>query len=68
MWNPIRDRIKRAYQAGYDRAKSELDPTKLNRVEVIDDENGRAYVNYDAHNVVLSVQDAGRTLKIFIGT
>jgi len=36
------------------------------RVEVID-ENGRSYVSWDDRNEVkISVQDEGRTLKIFI--
>jgi len=36
------------------------------RVEVID-ENGRSYVSWDDRNEVkVSVQDDGRTLKIFI--
>lgn len=44
-------------------------PTELDnitRVEVID-ENGRSYVNWDENNnVSVSLQDNGRTLKIFI--
>jgi hypothetical protein len=67
MFNPIRNRIKRAYQAGYEKAKAEYETTKVNRVEVIDDTNGRAYVNYDAYNVIVQLQDSGRTLKVFIG-
>ena len=36
------------------------------RVEVID-ENGRSYVNWNKDNVVnISIQDEGRTMKIFI--
>jgi hypothetical protein len=36
------------------------------RVEVID-ENGRSYVNWHKDNVVnISIQDEGRTLKVFI--
>lgn len=66
MWNPIRDRIKRSYQAGYEKAKEEYNLLRVNRVEVID-EDGRSYTNYDAHGVHLSVQDTGRTLKVFIG-
>lgn len=52
--------------------ESELDACKFNplptisRVEVID-ENGRNYVNWDSKNrVEYSIQDQGRTLKIFI--
>lgn len=37
------------------------------RVEVID-ENGRSYFNYKPTNKVeISMQDGGKTLKIFIG-
>ena len=36
------------------------------RVEVID-ENGRSYVNWDKDMIVhISIQDDGRTMKIFI--
>lgn len=36
------------------------------RVEVID-ENGRSYVNWNKNNIVnISIQDEGRTMKIFI--
>ena len=66
MWNPIRDRIKRAYQAGYNKGFEDFDLSKVNRVEVID-EDGRSYTNYDAYNVEISIQDVGRTLKVFIG-
>ena len=38
---------------------------EITRVEVID-EIGRAYVNMNAQNVQYSVQDGGRTLKIFL--
>ena len=39
---------------------------KVNRVEVIDP-TGRVYVNWDNKNQVqISMQDQGRTLKIFI--
>ena len=38
----------------------------ITRVEVIDQE-GRSYVNWDAKNSVFtSIQDEGRTLKVFI--
>ena len=37
----------------------------VNRVEVID-ETGRAYVNMNACDVQYSIQDSGRTLKIFL--
>lgn len=39
---------------------------KCNRVEVID-EKGRSYVNWHPDNVVkVSMQDDGRTMKVFI--
>lgn len=45
----------------------EIDCSKINRVEVID-EKGRSYVNWNSNNKVsLSIQDDGRTLKVFIG-
>jgi hypothetical protein len=38
----------------------------VTRVEVID-KNGRSYVNWSVDNIVeLSLQDDGKTLKIFI--
>lgn len=39
----------------------------VNRVEVVDG-LGRAYVNMDACEVVTSLQDGGKTLKIFLRT
>ena len=48
--------------------KIELDEKykEVNRVEVID-ENGRSYVNWKKDNKIeLSLQDDGKTLKIFI--
>lgn len=39
---------------------------KVTRVEVID-EHGRSYVNWNSNNkVTLSLQDNGKTLKVFI--
>lgn len=39
---------------------------KVSRVEVIDNQ-GRSYVNWEQNNnVELSIQDIGRTLKVFI--
>lgn len=39
---------------------------KVTRVEIID-EKGRSYVNWhDKNKVTTSIQDDGRTLKIFI--
>ena len=37
----------------------------INRVEVIG-KNGREFVQYDCSNVQVSVQDEGRTLKVFL--
>ena len=40
---------------------------KVNRVEVID-QNGRSYVNWTPTNKTeISMQDGGKTLKVFIG-
>lgn len=38
----------------------------ITRVELIDDD-GRRYINWDAHAVRISIQDGGRTLKLFVG-
>jgi hypothetical protein len=38
---------------------------EVTRVEVITDD-GREFVRYDCHNVQLSLQDDGRTLKVFL--
>ena len=38
----------------------------FNRLEVID-HNGRSYVNNNCSNIEMSVQDNGKTLKIFAG-
>lgn len=44
-----------------------VDLSKVNRVEVID-ENGRSYVNWKPTNKTsISMQDDGKTLKVFIG-
>ena len=37
----------------------------VNRVEVIG-KNGREFVEYDCSNVQVSVQDQGRTIKVFL--
>ena len=43
-----------------------INESKLTRVEVIDN-NGRSYVHWSKKpKITLSVQDEGRTLKIFI--
>lgn len=41
-----------------------MDTSLVTRVEVID--GGRAYVARGAHSIVLSLQDDGRTLKVFV--
>ena len=38
----------------------------ITRLEIIEYNNGRAYVNRDLSNVEFSLQDDGRTLKIFV--
>lgn len=41
---------------------------KVSRVEVINyNEGGRVYTRWGVQNVLLSVQDNGQTLKVFIG-
>lgn len=68
------DEILNVYGAGgemdqhrADRGSSGMYRTDFTRVEVID-EQGRSYVKYlsDSQCVTLSVQDGGRTLKVFI--
>ena len=39
---------------------------KITRLEVIEYNNGRAYVNMKATNIEFSLQDDDRTLKIFV--
>ena len=46
---------------------------KVTRVEVIDynnppEEGARDYVKYDIDDVELSLQDSGRTLKVFLNS
>ncbi len=41
--------------------------TDINRVEVFDD-TGRAYVKYKVDTVQASMQDGGKTMKVFITT
>lgn len=38
---------------------------EITRVEVIDS-TGRAYAKWDVENVQMSIQDDGRTMKIFL--
>lgn len=42
-----------------------IDHPDVTRVEVID-RDGRAYTKWDVSNVQLSIQDSGKTLKIFL--
>lgn len=58
----------------YNKAQKEIDKLKtqipetdnITRVEVID-QKGRSYVNWKPNNKVkISIQDEGRTMKIFI--
>ena len=43
-----------------------VNESKLTRIEVIDSD-GRSYVHWsNMHNITLSVQDEGKTLKVFI--
>ena len=43
----------------------QMDLKKVTRLEVIDSK-GRSYSNWNCQKVILSSQDKGRTLKIFI--
>lgn len=49
------------YIPGYD----VIDFPTATRVEVID-HNGRSYTEWDVHSVSASIQDDGKTLKIFL--
>ena len=42
-----------------------VDMNRVTRVEVIDDD-GRSYTEYNAEAVQISIQDDGRTLKVFL--
>jgi hypothetical protein len=54
------------WQASKNRDMKAVNTSKVNRVEVID-ENGRSYVNWKPTNMVsVRLQDDGKTLKIFI--
>ena len=45
---------------------TKLETTRITRVEVID-ENGRSYVSWkDDNDIETSIQDGGRTLKVFV--
>lgn len=58
-----------AFYAGTECSQKQYDTSKVTRVEVIQHSpphNGRAYVNYDAKDVGISLQDEGKTLKLFL--
>ena len=42
-----------------------IDLNRVTRVEVID-KSGRSYMEYNATDVKLSIQDDGKTLKVFL--
>jgi uncharacterized membrane protein len=42
------------------------DYSKVNRLEIISAKNGREYTNHNIENVSISMQDYGRTMKLFI--
>jgi len=67
FFNPFDQRYK--YDCKKEKKKSEkrisVKPKKVTRVEVVD-ENGRSYVNNRVGGVELSLQDDGKSLKIFI--
>ena len=44
---------------------SKRDFSKVTRVEVID-KNWRVYVNRDTNTISISIQDDGRTIKLFL--
>ena len=43
-----------------------MEQTNYNRVEVIECNEGRVYTKYGCSNVEVSIQDNGKTLKIFV--
>ena len=47
-------------------SKDLLDLSKVSRVEVIDNDNGRVYGNCNVLDVYYSLQDDNKTLKLFI--
>jgi hypothetical protein len=62
------DRRELDFKAGYEKAILKLE--NVNRFEVIDHSltgEGREYVRKGLKEVVISLQDEGLTLKIFIG-
>lgn len=66
--NAIREVVKNYPMADVMGMLPTFELSKVNRVEVID-ENGRSYVNWKPTNkTTISMQDGGRTLKVFIHT
>lgn len=58
-----------AFYAGTECWQKQYDTSKVTRVEVIQHSpphNGRVYVNHNAKNVEISLQDDGRTLKLYL--
>lgn len=47
-------------------SQTPLNTSNVNRVEVIKRGTGRVYVNNDTDNVVVQLQDDGKTIKIFL--
>lgn len=43
-----------------------MDASKVTRIEVID-QDGRRFVSHNNKDVTISIQDGGRTLKVFCG-
>lgn len=44
-----------------------IEMPNITRVELIDySRGGRIYSNWTAHEVAISIQDGGRTLKVFV--
>lgn len=60
-----RNRLLFAAEKELNERLSKRDFSKVTRVEVIDS-TWRAYVNMATHTIELSVQDEGRTLKLFL--
>jgi hypothetical protein len=55
--------------AGRENPTSNLTETKLSRVEIIEQGNGRTYVHdprTGEYDIEVAYQDGGRTLKVFI--
>ena len=66
--NTINSQLADAIKVDETAMKTEFKiPTdKITRLEVIEYNNGRAYVNMNVKDLEFSLQDDGRTLKIFV--